>query len=132
MATVQPPTTLDEWREWEANCAKAYRWSWIPKLPAMEWPEGVTEGAGWFTTAPDHPFKGKTFCLRCLAEAQEFTGCETVPHKSSNYTICFQATRDEATEHPEPDAVTPEPGSETYVRPTHVTDTGTGFYERKA
>ena len=140
MAAVQPPTTIHEWRGFVTLCERSLRTDWLPEKIALNWPDNVTEGAAWLPLADDHPFKGRAFCWRCLAEAGSVKqGDPNPPHKTSGFTICFEAARDEAAEHSEQDAGTTGTreaadlgfGPE-FERPSHVTDTGTIFYERKA
>lgn len=99
----EPPRTLEEWRAWSRK-AKRY---WLPTLVRINWPENLQSGPGWAPFAYDHPFAGRTFCWRCIAEAEDFPDREGIPHWSK--AICWGPTEgDQAPEHTEPDTFTPE------------------------
>jgi hypothetical protein len=101
----EPPRTLGQWLEF-IRWARA-RPDWFPGKHALSirWPkewEG-TRGPSWIPLAQDHPFKGQSWCWRCLAEAQGVEGI-AVPHDSEGGAICWgggQAAP--SAEDPDPD-----------------------------
>ena len=100
----EPPRTLEDWRIWEDACIQTNRRDWLPSPETLrigfpyrgDWVESPT----WVPAAEDHPFKGRAFCWRCVAEAQGFpTG--NAPHKRD--AICFEASGDPDAEDGQPD-----------------------------
>jgi hypothetical protein len=138
MAT-RPPHSAEEWEVWVRQ-AKRYRADWLPEdIGIRDWPEGITQGPGWFTLAEDHPFTGAEFCWRCIAEAQGFPAFEVIPHRRTEHVICWGPSEgNEAPEDPEPNAGPAEPPTgwsdriieASRFRP-EVTDTGNLFWEGK-
>ena len=100
----EPPRTVEEWRVWEDACIQTNRRDLLPgDSIRINWPEGYEPevGPGWIPLAEDHPFKGRDFCWRCLAEASGFpTG--DAPHRRVD--ICFEADGDPDAEDDQQDA----------------------------
>lgn len=104
----EPPRTLEEWQRWAGQAKRV----WLPDPEDfwIRWPESEPwkggQGIGWIPVAEDHPFKGREFCWRCLAEAQGFAP-GVVPHRNQSGAICFEAVGDPGTEDPDEDGVQP-------------------------
>jgi hypothetical protein len=89
----EPPCTLEAWLRFVIHCETDGKPEWLPSDENLQisWPEfdwTGDPGPSWFSTAPDHPFQGRSFCWRCLAEAQGFTA-GAVPHCTTDYVTCW-------------------------------------------
>lgn len=134
----EPPRTLAAWHRFQEECWRQQRYDWLPK----EWEpsdfadqtrDDISE-AVWFAAAQDHPFKGSSWCWRCLAEAHG-APCSHIPHVVREDAICWSpAERRTATEDGQQDRR--PPGDESTSDWTEAGrqyvaegfDTGTGFY----
>lgn len=96
----EPPRTAAAWIGFRVHCKTIGKPEWAD-IPPIVWPEDEPwkpqHGPRWIPVAEDHPFKGCTFCWRCLAEAQGDTA-GGIPHNRTGGVICFQADRDPGTE----------------------------------
>ena len=99
-----PPRTLEDWRIWEDACIQTNNRQWLPgDSIRIDWPEGFVPDVapGWIPLAEDHPFKGRIFCWRCLAEAAGFPASDA-PHKRD--AVCWgPADGDADAEDADPD-----------------------------
>lgn len=99
-----PPRSLAEWQRWEDTAIVSGNRRWLPGDEIrIKWPEGfvIEVAPGWIPLAEDHPFKGRVFCWRCLAEASGFATGDA-PHKRD--AVCWgPPSGDTDAEDPDPD-----------------------------
>lgn len=90
----EPPRTLAAWHRFQEECWRQQRYDWLPK----DWePEDfsdpsrddITE-ARWVAVAKDHPYKGQSWCWRCIAEAHGAPVAH-IPHVKREDAICWRA-----------------------------------------
>lgn len=86
----EPPRTLEEWEVWYDACVQSNNRQWLPLSWSVRWAEdGGIWGASWLPSAEDHPFTGRWFCWRCIAEATNRGTPGAYTHDDASDAICW-------------------------------------------
>lgn len=142
----EPPGSAEEWDVWVDACIQTNSRHYLPTDIGFKWPEGEpwpsNRGVSWIPLAEDHPFKGCSFCWRCIAEAEGWPLPDVIPHDREIGTVCWEPSpldrveqelsgRDEAAEDAESDGTEGRPIAAVDPARTQAVDTGTFFYVPK-
>lgn len=93
----EPPRTAAAWIGWEVQARRLGKWEEWAQVPAFQF-DGQASQIEWIPGAEDHPFKGQSWCWRCVAEAQGLSA-SAGQHAVFEGTICWGGH--EATPHAE-------------------------------